>query len=63
MVFALTDRLGGGGPMDRWPPSLPVTGNEMLELMTLLGRRLDEMNQRLERIEKRLDAIEAKLKA
>ncbi len=49
--------------MDRWPPSLPVTGNEVLELMTLLGRRLDEMNQHLERIEKRLDAIEEKLKA
>ncbi len=49
--------------MDRWPPSLPVTGNEMLELMTMLGRRLDEMNQRLERIEKQLDAIEEKLKA
>ncbi len=49
--------------MDRWPPSLPVTGNEMLELMTMIGRRLDEMNQRLERIEKRLDAIEEKLKA
>ncbi len=49
--------------MDRWPPSLPVTGNEILELMTLLGRRLDEINQRLERIEKHLDAIEEKLKA
>jgi uncharacterized protein Yka (UPF0111/DUF47 family) len=49
--------------MDRWPPSLPVTGNEMLELMTMLGRRLDEMNQRLERIEKRLDSIEERLKA
>ncbi len=49
--------------MDRWPSPLPVTGNELLELMTMLGRRLDEMNQRLERIEKRLDAIEEKLKA
>ncbi len=49
--------------MDRWPPSLPVTGNEVLELMTMLARRLDEISQRLERIEKRLDAIEEKLKA
>ncbi len=48
--------------MDGWPPTLPVTGNEILELMTMLGRRLDEMNARLDRIEKRLDAISEKLK-
>ncbi len=49
--------------MDRWPPTLPVTGNEMLELVTMIGRRLDEINARLERIEKRLDEISQKLKA
>ncbi len=49
--------------MDRWPPTLPVTGNEILELMTMVGRRLDEINARLERIEKRLDEMSDKLKA
>lgn len=47
--------------MDRWPSTLPVTGNEILELMTMLGRRLDEMNARLERIEKQLEEIGKKL--
>ena len=49
--------------MNPWTPTLPVTGNEILELMSLVGRRLDEMNARLERIEKRLDEISQKLKA
>ncbi len=47
--------------MDRWPSALPVTGNEILELMTMLGRRLDEMNTRLQRIEKQLEEIGKKL--